>query len=60
MKLDIQLRKYPLWIEWYDASSYKAALDIPLCYRSKEGFVKGIKELELGDIVNIYTYQLLD
>ena len=54
MKLDIQLGKYPLWIVWNKASSSKAALDISLGNRSKEGLAKGIEELELAYIVDIY------
>ena len=48
MKLDIQLRKYSLWIERYDTSPYKPALDILLRHRGKEGLAKGAKELELA------------
>ena len=60
MKLDIQLGKYPLWIVWNKASPSKAALDIPLGDRSKEGLVKGTEELELAYVVDIYTHQLLN
>ena len=60
MKLDIQLREYPLWIEWNKSSSYEAALDIFLGNRGEEGLAKGIEELELADIVDMKAYQVLD
>ena len=60
MKLDIQLRKYPLWIVRHKASTCEAALDISLGNRGEEGLAKGIEELELADVVNIHPHQVLD
>ena len=45
---------------WNKASPSKAALDIPLGNRSKEGLAKGTEELELADMVDMYTHQLLN
>jgi hypothetical protein len=56
MKLDIQLGEHSLWVEGNKASPYEAALDISLGNRGEEGLAKGIEELELTNIVDIYAY----
>ena len=60
MKLNIQLGKYPLWIEWNKASPCESALDIPFGNRGKEGLAKGAKELELANIIDIHPYQVFN
>ena len=60
MKLDIQLRKHPLWIEWHKASPCEAALDIALGDGGKEGLAKGTEELELADVVDMHPHQVLN
>ena len=45
---------------WNKASPYKASLDIPLSNRGEEGRAKGIEELELAYVVNIYPYQVFN
>ena len=59
-KLDIQLRKHPVWIVRHKASPCEAALDIPLGDGGKEGLAKGAEELELADVVEMRTYQVLN
>ena len=60
MKLDIQLRKHLLWIEWNKASTCEATLDIPLRHRGKEGLAKAAEELELADVVDMHAHQVLN
>ena len=60
MKLDIQLGKHPLWIIRYKASPCKAPLDTFLSGGGKEGLAKGAEELELADVVDMHTYQVLN
>jgi hypothetical protein len=44
----------------YKTSPYKAALYIFLYRSGEEGLTKGIEELELANVVDIHTYQVLD
>ena len=60
MKLDIQLRKHPLWIVRNKASPCEAALDIPLGNRGEEGRAKAAEELELAHVVDMHPHQVLN
>ena len=44
----------------HKASPCKAALDIPLCHRGKEGLAEAIEELELADVVDMHPHQVLN
>ncbi len=44
----------------HKARPCEAALDIPLCYRGKEGLAEAVEELELAYVVNIHLYQVLN
>ena len=40
----------------HKARPYKAALDIPLYHRGKEGLAEATEELELADVVDMHPY----
>ena len=60
MKLDMQLRKHPLWIVWNKACTCKATLDIALGDRGEERCAKGTEELKLAYMVDMHPHQVLD
>ena len=60
MKLDIQLGKHPLRVVRHKASPCKAALDIPLRDRGREGLAEATEELELADVVDMHPHQVLN
>ena len=44
----------------HKARPCKAALDIPLCHRGKEGLAEATEELELADVVDMHPHQVLN